>query len=294
MSEQKSGFVFLHKPPGITSFKALEALKSKNKKYKVGHTGTLDKFAEGLLIAVIGRMTKFSTYISSLDKEYFAEIRFGTATDTLDPEGKVTATSGYIPTVEEVKEALKRYTGRIEQTPPFYSAVHINGKRAYQLARNGITPELKARTVHIHSIKPESYEYPLLCIRVDCSKGTYIRSLARDIACSCRTVAYVKRLMRSKIGPFYLDEAVSTHEFSLERDIISPKEIFRRLDFVRETTVKNGYAKNLQEGKKISPYFFQTETFARGLYAVFNTEERFIALIERDANGFSYKFTGNG
>ncbi len=282
----------LHKPPGITSFKALDRLKSKKEKHKVGHTGTLDKFAEGLLIAVIGKMTKFSNYITDLHKEYFAEIRFGTETDTLDPEGKVTATACRKPSYETVKQSLDSHTGRIDQTPPVYSAVHSGGKRAYQLARNGVDPTLKPRDVHVYEIELISYEYPSLLIRVVCSKGTYIRSLARDIARYCGTVAFVRKLTRTKIGPFLLSEAVSLEDVSLERHLIPPESIFSRLGFVHEARVKNGYAPHLLEGKKISPFFFRNEPQEAGLHAVFDGERRFLALIERNEEGFSYKFTG--
>lgn len=292
MSQKISGFVLLHKPPGMTSFKTLECLKSKKEKHKVGHTGTLDKFAEGLLIAVIGKMTKFSNYITDLKKEYFAEIRFGTETDTLDPEGKVTATASVKPSYKTVEQSLDSHTGRIEQTPPFYSAVHSGGKRAYQLARNGVDPVLKPRAVHVHEIELISYEYPLLLMRVVCSKGTYIRSLARDIARACGTVAFVRKLTRTKIGPFLLEEAVSFENISLKRHLISPEHIFSRLGFVHEARVKNGYASHLLEGKKISPFFFREEPQETGLHAVFDGEHRFLALIERNEKGFSYKFTG--
>jgi tRNA pseudouridine55 synthase len=282
----------LHKPPGITSFKTLESLKSKKEKHKVGHTGTLDKFAEGLLIAVIGKMTKFSNYITDLQKEYIAEIRFGTETDTLDPEGKVTATACVKPSYKTVEQSLESHTGRIEQTPPIYSAVHSGGKRAYQLARNGADPSLKPRTVHVYEMELISYEYPLLLIRVVCSKGTYIRSLARDIARACGTVAFVRKLTRTKIGPFLLEEAVSFEDISLKRHLISPEHVFSRLGFVHEARVKNGYAPHLLEGKKISPFFFREEPEEAGLHAVFDGENRFLALIERNEKGFSYKFTG--
>jgi tRNA pseudouridine55 synthase len=282
----------LHKPPGITSFKTLESLKSKKEKHKVGHTGTLDKFAEGLLIAVIGKMTKFSNYITDLQKEYIAEIRFGTETDTLDPEGKVTATACVKPSYKTVEQSLELHTGRIEQTPPIYSAVHSGGKRAYQLARNGADPSLKPRTVHVYEMELISYEYPLLLIRVVCSKGTYIRSLARDIARACGTVAFVRKLTRTKIGPFMLEEAVSFEDISLKRHLISPEHVFSRLGFVHEARVKNGYAPHLLEGKKISPFFFREEPEEAGLHAVFDGENRFLALIERNEKGFSYKFTG--
>ncbi len=292
MNQKISGFVLLHKPPGITSFKTLECLKSKEEKHKVGHTGTLDKFAEGLLIAVIGKMTKFSNYITDLQKEYIAEIRFGTETDTLDPEGKVTATACGKPSYETVEQSLDSHTGRIEQTPPFYSAVHSGGKRAYQLARNGVDPALKPRAVHVYEIELISYEYPLLLIRVACSKGTYIRSLARDIALYCGTVAFVRKLSRTKIGPFLLKEAVSFEDVSLKRHLIPPEHIFSRLGFVHEARVKNGYAPHLLEGKKISPFLFRKEPQEAGLHAVFDGESRFLALIERNEKGFSYKFTG--
>jgi len=205
----------LAKQPGITSFSALWQIKDALKTKKTGHTGTLDTFADGLLVALTGRYTRLVPFITDCDKEYIAFVAFGSETDTLDPEGTVTKT-GPLPDLPSVTGALNAFRGEIEQTPPLYSAVHVDGKRASDRTRGGETVALEPRKIVIHSIEIESTvtvrdnERELIqgaVLRVVCSKGTYIRSLARDIAAACGTYAHLAALRRTRIGPFPLEKA---------------------------------------------------------------------------------------
>jgi tRNA pseudouridine55 synthase len=166
----------------------------------------LDKFAEGLLVLLMGKALKLSQYLTHLDKRYEAAILFGAETDTLDPEGAVIAEAPP-PARALLEAALPAFQGEIMQEPPAYSAIHINGKRAHELARQGETVVMKKRPVTISSIILHSYEPPLAHIEVACSSGTYIRSLARDIALAAGSRAHVAALRRTRVGHFRVEDA---------------------------------------------------------------------------------------
>ena len=203
----RNAVILVDKGSGITSFDCLGRIKRLINK-KTGHCGTLDKFAHGLMIVLCGSYTKLVPVFMGMDKTYEAVIEFGKSTDTLDPEGAVTETGG-VPSLEQVQGAVGRLTGYISQVPPAYSAIHVNGRRSYQLARSSEdAPELEPRHVTIHEASIVSYDAPLLKIRLRVSKGTYIRSYARDLGHLCGSCAYVKELYRTSIGPFDVREAL--------------------------------------------------------------------------------------
>ena len=203
------GFLLLDKKPGFTSFDSLAEMKKTFATKKVGHTGTLDKFASGLLLALVGRGVKLTPMFANCVKEYTATLFFGEETDTLDPEGEVVA-RGNVPSQMEVEAALGGFRGEILQSPPAYSAIHVNGRRAHELAREGRTPEMKKRPVTIHELELLSWNPPLAEMRFSVSAGTYIRSLARDIALKAGSRAYLSALRRTGIGPFSLEDAVES------------------------------------------------------------------------------------
>ena len=206
-----SGIVLLAKQAGLTSFSSLSSVKRALGTTKVGHTGTLDSFADGLLVVLVGKLTHLVPHITNFDKTYIALIEFGSETDTLEPTGQVVKT-GKIPTKEEVESLLPKFLGEIDQIPPAYSALHVDGKRASDLMREGKSVELKPRKITISSIKLLDFTDKFARIEVSCSKGTYIRSLARDIALACGTVAHLKELKRTRVGPFKLEDAVFGEE----------------------------------------------------------------------------------
>jgi tRNA pseudouridine55 synthase len=199
--------LLLKKNPGLTSFESLRAVKEALSQGNVGHTGTLDKFASGLLLVLAGSALKLAQWVSQVPKEYDGVICFGAETETLDPEGEIIA-KGPIPPLEEIEKVLPLFRGEIMQAPPLYSAIHINGSRAHELARAGKKPEIKKRPVHIYVLELLSWEAPFARIRVRCSAGTYIRSLARDIALAAGSRAHLAELVRTRIGGFPLREAV--------------------------------------------------------------------------------------
>jgi tRNA pseudouridine55 synthase len=205
ISPPPDGFLLLNKKTNITSFNSLAAVKKTFSTGKAGHTGTLDKFASGLLLVLVGRGVKLSSIFANCAKEYTGTIFFGAETDTLDPEGKIIG-EGKIPSRKEVEDALDNFRGGILQSPPTYSAMHINGKRAYQLAREGKEPEMKKRPVTVFELELLSYTPPEAAIRARVSAGTYIRSLARDIALAAGSRAHLTALGRTKVGPFHLED----------------------------------------------------------------------------------------
>jgi len=214
------GWIIIDKPLGLGSTQAVSAVKRALRtggygKFKVGHGGTLDPLATGVLPIAVGEATKLAGRLLDGDKVYAFTIRFGEQTDTLDREGKVIATSPVRPTmaaVAAVAAVLPRFTGPIDQVPPAYSALKVDGERAYDLARAGETVELKSRAVTIHDLRV-SPDDPMgdddLTLVAHVSKGTYIRSLARDIALALGTVGHVVMLRRIRAGPFGLEPAIT-------------------------------------------------------------------------------------
>ena len=197
---------------GWTSFdvvaKVRGILRKEVGKIKVGHTGTLDPLATGLLVLLVGSATKRAPELTKLDKTYEVIIRLGQTSTTGDEEGQKTEVSDKIPSNAEIQVALKQFIGQIEQTPPRYSAIKINGKRAYQLARAGQEVKLEPRQVTIYELKDTRYAYPAISFTVTVSSGTYIRSLAEDIGKNLGTGAYMTALRRVSVGGFTIRYAM--------------------------------------------------------------------------------------
>jgi tRNA pseudouridine55 synthase len=213
-----SGWIILDKPVGLGSTQAVGAVKralreAGEAKTKVGHGGTLDPLASGVLPIALGEATKLAGRMLDATKAYDFTIRFGGETDTLDLEGKVIATSDVRPTLAEIEAVLPRFTGPIRQVPPAFSALKVEGRRAYDLARAGEHVELEAREVTVHQLMllpaAGGEELEAITVSATVSKGTYIRSLARDIARALGTVGHVTMLRRTKAGPFTLEQAIS-------------------------------------------------------------------------------------
>lgn len=220
--------VFLiDKSTGVSSFAALGALKRSIGTRKVGHAGTLDPFASGLLAAFSGKLTKAAYLLGDQPKEYRAVFRFGAETDTLDIEGSITAHAD-LPAPERIEEQLGGFLGEIQQVPPDFSAVKIDGKRAYAEARKGRTVSLAPRGVTIHSLHIISSLPPDITLDITCSKGTYIRALARDLGRAAGSLAYCRELKRTAVGPFRVNEAKASEHLT-EDDGIDTPELCRRL-----------------------------------------------------------------
>lgn len=218
MSEAKKptphGWIVLDKPRGLGSTQAVSAVKRVLRqggyaKTKVGHGGTLDPLAEGVLPIALGEATKLAGRMLDASKIYEFTIRFGEETDTLDTEGEVIERSDLRPNLAEIESVLSRFTGSIEQAPPAYSAIKIDGKRAYDRARAGEEVEMKVRKVEIFALELGAFNESDATLTAHVSKGTYIRSLARDVAHALGTVGHVTYLRRIKAGPFHQNQAIS-------------------------------------------------------------------------------------
>jgi tRNA pseudouridine55 synthase len=203
------GFVVVDKPAGITSHDVVAAVRAVTGVKKVGHTGTLDPFATGVLPLALGRCTRLIQYLDESIKIYDARIRLGSATDTGDPTGEVVREAP-LPEADEagVRAVLDDFLGEQEQTPPAYSAVKVKGKPLYHYARKGEKVEVKARRITIHALELVSYDREVLEVRITCSRGTYARVLADDIAVALGSAGHLENLGRSRSGPFVLDDAV--------------------------------------------------------------------------------------
>jgi tRNA pseudouridine55 synthase len=214
----QSGHIFLlDKPLDWTSFQAVNKMKYKlkrefglPKKFKIGHAGTLDPRATGLLIVCCGKFTKKIPEIQDAPKEYWTEIKIGVQTESYDTEKPemLPKDISHI-TEEQIKNAVEKFVGEIDQTPPVFSAIKIDGKRAYDMARAGQEVEMKSRKTTIHYINDIKIDLPLISFTVGCSKGTYIRSLAHDIGQELGVGAYLTQLRRTKIGDYSIEEATS-------------------------------------------------------------------------------------
>jgi len=212
--------ILIDKPAGMTSFGVVARLRrvlsqQAGKKVKVGHTGTLDPFATGLMILVTGKKCRDAGAYTKLDKWYEAEIVLGQVSTTGDPEGELTDISDRQPTREEIEQVLQQFTGEIRQRPPIFSAIKINGQRAYKLARDGQEVEIPERTVQVYTLELVDYTYPSLQIRVHVSSGTYIRSLAVDIGKTLGVGAYCQALRRTKIANYDIADAKVLADFGI-------------------------------------------------------------------------------
>ncbi len=318
------GWIILDKPLGLGSTQAVAAVKRNMReagfgKVKVGHGGTLDPLATGVLPIALGEATKLCGRMLDASKEYDFTIRFGTETDGLDAEGEVVATSDHLPTLTEIQAVLPQFTGAIDQIPPAYSAIKINGKRAYDLARAGEVFEMKTRSVNIHSLTPsppqgrggsaegaegegvasippsaatrqqaaKSHFLPpkgervvSITLSAHVSKGTYIRSLARDIAYALGTVGHVSMLRRTRAGPFGLEKAISLDKLNLfgkgavQEDIILPMEA--GLDDIPALNLSPEQARAIREGRVLTGIASND-----GQYWARDAEMRPVALVEQ-------------
>jgi tRNA pseudouridine55 synthase len=200
------GLMLVDKPVGPSSHKVVSIVRKGTGIRKVGHAGTLDPRASGVLVLCLGSATRLSEFLSTASKRYEAVIRFGTSTETYDAEGDAVRITGAAPSEEEIRSILPDFMGEIEQTPPPYSAIKVQGKKAYELARQGEDVELDPRMITIYHLDFVQYNPPDLTVSVECSAGTYIRSLAHDFGEKLQTGAHLANLRRVKSGPFTLED----------------------------------------------------------------------------------------
>lgn len=221
-----NGIVLIDKPAGISSFGVVAKVRwqlsqAAGKKVKVGHTGTLDPFATGLMILVVGDYCKRAGEFSKLDKTYEATMYLGKTSSTGDPEGELTDVSDRQPSRAEIEVTLKKFTGEVEQTPPIYSAIKINGQRAYKLARKGEKVEMPTRTVKISRLELVDYKYPEAKVVCDVSSGTYIRTLVEDVGRELNVGAYTSQLRRTSVSKWKIEQATDLNDVGEDNLLIA-------------------------------------------------------------------------
>ncbi len=256
MPNKYNGLINIYKEPGFTSNDVVAKMRGILHQKKIGHTGTLDPDAVGVLVVCLGTGTKLVEMLTDHDKEYIAVVKLGVVTDTQDMSGQVLETSEVNVTRDELREAAKAFVGDYDQIPPMYSAIKQNGKKLYELARQGVEVERKPRKIHIDAITIlddsllESEH--LFTMEVKCSKGTYIRTLCHDIGARLGCGAAMQHLTRTRVGAFSLDSAITLSQLESMRDegtldsvIKSPEYIFRDLDAIH---VKDSARKLLENG----------------------------------------------
>jgi tRNA pseudouridine55 synthase len=206
----KEGIVIINKPTGLTSHDIVKQVRKTLGVKKVGHAGTLDPLATGVLIILVGKKaTKLADTFITLGKAYRSTLLLGTKTDSADTDGKIVLERPYNNVSQEkIKEAFKKYEGEIQQKPPMFSAIKINGKRLYKSARKGIEVERKARTVHVNRLDVEEINFPKVKFYMECSKGTYVRQIADDVGEDLGCGACICQLQRTKVGDFTLENAI--------------------------------------------------------------------------------------
>lgn len=269
-----SGILLLNKPSGISSNQALQKAKKILKVSKAGHFGTLDPLAEGLLIIGINSGTKLSKFLLNDEKEYEATIRLGISTDTDDSEGKVITTDDNEISIETLLEALDQFRGEQTQIPPKYSAIKIQGRKLYDYARKGEEIDIQPRKVTIHFLEVLEFEYPILQIKLKVSKGTYIRSIARDLGFKLGIGAHLTKLVRTEQGKFSLLNA-TTFENLDEQKILDLDQVFSEMSCIE---ISSSQLKDLEHGRR--PSFKNSKT---GLVALKHSNK--IAGLARIDNG---------
>ena len=275
------GILLVDKPSGITSNYLVQKVKKHiqnltGSKIKIGHTGTLDYFATGLMILTIGKATRFTEYFQGLDKEYIAKGQLGKITDTYDIQGKVIEEKDCNIEEEKLKNIILSFKKEYLQYPPPYSAKRINGKRAYQLAKKGINPDLKPKKVKIYNIEIINIDLPFFEIKVFCSSGTYIRSLIKEIGDLANCGAYTVELRRTKIDSFSVDMVIPLDDL-LERNLEEIKNLIipleKSLPFFPSITLDEGFDKRFITGQR-----FKIPFDVSGIVKVFSKDKKFLGL----------------
>lgn len=263
------GLILINKQKGFTSHDVVNVIRKKLNTKKVGHTGTLDPNATGVLPILVGKATKISKYLMEHDKTYIATIKLGEKTDTGDSEGQVIEEKS-IPAdlkKEDINNALQNFFGKQKQVPPMYSAIKINGKKLYEYAREGKEVKLEAREIEIYKIELLEYQNNKIKFEVECSKGTYIRTLCEDIAKKLGTVGYMEELQRTKVNNFRIEDSILLDDITLknaEKNMIKIEEVFKEKETIE---LDNKKLELFLNGVKL------TYNLPNSIYRIYNNEQ---------------------
>ncbi|GKX31746.1 tRNA pseudouridine synthase B [Vallitalea longa] len=279
-----NGIINIYKEKGYTSFDVVAILRKKLRIKKVGHTGTLDPEAEGVLPVCIGKATKVADYITDTTKIYQATMTLGIETDTQDHTGKILNQKEVTSTHEEIEEAIKSFIGDYKQVPPMYSALKVNGKRLYELARQGKTVERKARDIYIYDIEIIKIEGNNIDIKVECSKGTYIRTLCADIGAELGCGAHMSKLVRTKSSLFHIESSLKLKEIDYYIENNSLNEIITNVDQVfadyGELIIHSKFDKFLYNGNKLKQEYIKgnKDIAEQTKYRIYDENNNFIGI----------------
>lgn len=290
-----NGIIVIHKEADFTSHDVVAKMRGICKQKKIGHTGTLDPQATGVLPVCLGSGTKLCDMLTDKDKEYVAELLLGMETDTQDTTGQVLATRAVEVSEEEVTQAVMSFQGVYHQVPPMYSALKVDGKKLYELARAGKEVERKARAVHIDEIEILEMALPVVKLRVACSKGTYIRTLCADIGEKLGCGGTMKSLKRTRVGNFTLEKAVTLSELESLRDENRLEEILYPVDSAFASCpklhVRDEFSKLLDNGNSFYPnQTVEKTTHAPGEWvSVYRQNEKFVGVYAYEPGRKWYK-----
>jgi tRNA pseudouridine55 synthase len=280
-----NGIINVCKPTGITSFDVVRKIKKISNIKKVGHAGTLDPEASGVLLVCIGKATKAIDFIMGDFKIYEAELKLGVITDTYDREGKILRESEVKASIEEIINVINSFVGEIKQVPPMYSALKVNGKKLYELARAGIEIEREARNIVIHSIDIMDIKLPYVKFRVKCSKGTYIRSLCYDIGEMLKCGGMMWNLQRTAIGGFLIENSINIDDLNVENineHIMPVENIFQNNTKI---TVEDRFIKFLLNGVVVKDKALTCKFKVESTYSIYNNENDFIGIADKSIDG---------
>jgi tRNA pseudouridine55 synthase len=278
------GLLVVDKPPGPTSHDVVAQIRRATGISKIGHTGTLDPAATGVLVLCLGKATRLSEYLTESDKTYLAEIQFGKTTTTYDGDGDTVEETGRAPNRQQISAALAEFEGEVAQRPPAFSAIKVDGVRAYRMARAGQSPDLPSRTVTFYELTIESYRAPTLELRVSCSAGTYIRSLANDLGRRLGVGAFLSGLRRTRTGAFGIDRAIPLSSLMTaiadrdwERFLVDPAA---GLPTMPRVLVADACLSDIRNGVPIP-----ADPAAKGMALGLDKRGRLIAVLEAEADG---------
>lgn len=280
------GILNINKPLGMTSFDVVRKIKTFANTKKVGHTGTLDPEASGVLPICIGQATKLVDYIMKDYKVYRVELKLGVITDTYDREGKVIKTSEVNVSIGEVESVIKSFIGEIDQIPPMYSALKVNGQRLYSLARKGIEVERKPRKINIYNIEILGTELPNITFEVKCSKGTYIRSLCYDIGNKLACGGTMWNLQRTETGNFNISSAVELKDLNKDNILNYLIPMDKALAAYPEVHVSDKYKKPILNGVSLRDNSLISNLEKDKLYRVYIGDKDFIGIGMKKDQGF--------
>lgn len=277
----ESGILLINKPVNWTSSDVIRKIKSKNQFRKIGHAGTLDPLATGILPILLNDSTRYFNYFQNFKKSYLAEIKFGLSTTTYDLEGEVEETTDKIPDdLSSINEKIPKFLGSIKQIPPIYSAIKKNGKRLYDYARNNENIDLEPRTVNVSEIKIISWESPNLKLIIKCSSGFYVRSFAYDLAKSLNSLGVLVKLSRISYGPFVIKDASNLNNFEeIMKNLISTETIF---DKNKKLIFDKDLEKEYYQGKVFSSENLSLNLLNNEEIKIYNLSNKFIGLLTFD------------